>query len=100
MDVDGRRFDQGPRVFSPQYCDAGGSVVVDLSMVSARSSECTDHFLGLFQVRDDYGRWYEIELIECSGCGEVWQDGTALGEGCMQTAGAPAALLALLTPEG
>ena len=77
----------------------GGAVVVDLSMVSARSSECFEYFLGLYQVRDEYGRWYELELSECTGCGEVRQDGMALGEGCMQTAGAPAALLATLALE-
>lgn len=77
----------------------GGSAVVDLSKMTARSSECATHFLGLVQVRDEHGRWYQVELSECTGCGVVWQDGTSLGEGCMQTEGAPASLLAIMAPE-
>ncbi len=66
----------------------GGDLSTYLPLSTAGSEFCTEHFAGLAQIRDALGRWYELELVDCSGCGQVSLEGVALGEVCVDLSGA------------
>jgi hypothetical protein len=38
---------------------------------------------GALRIRDDLGRWYQLTLSDCSGCGPMTIGSTDLGEGCI-----------------
>ncbi|MFT5686313.1 MAG: hypothetical protein ACI8RZ_007269, partial [Myxococcota bacterium] len=60
---------------------------------------CEEYLIGVAQVRDEHGRWYEINMTECTGCGMVSQDGVELGEGCLTMKGIPALIANTLKEE-
>ena len=76
----------------------GGSLVADFDSMYSKSWECPDHMIGLLQVRDEFGRWYQIDMSTCGGCGVVSFDGTELGEGCLETEALPEMLVEILEP--
>lgn len=77
----------------------GNTIVVSFSEVVASAQECREHLLGVMQVRDAHGRWYQVEMSDCTGCGMVSQDGQVLGEGCMKTVGIPERIVTTLQAE-
>jgi hypothetical protein len=59
---------------------------------------CGAHPSGGVSVRGNDGRWYDLDLTDCGGCGTVSFEGSALGDACADLTALGAALLERVDP--
>ena len=74
-----------------QAAISSGAVTFAISDVTVYA-ECDWEGEGLFELRDENGNWYWMELSACDPCGEVWVGDESIGTTCLDLSG--------LNPEG
>ena len=63
-----------------------------LDVQAATDDHCGGTAHGGFEIRDELGRWYTLDLSDCTGCGRVFHGEAELGEVCVDLTGLGPAL--------